>query len=118
MSYGRSRLALCVLALLLAFTPGIAPPTAARADMPDTLKRPAGAVIVPERFLRRWDPVTIFFDEKTGPDSRGPEDAPGRFVEMTPPHPGAFTWLDARTLQFRPAEPWPALTQFDWTIGA
>ena len=26
-----------------------------------TVKQPQGASIVPERFLRRWDPVTLFF---------------------------------------------------------
>ena len=33
---------------------------------------------------------------------------------MNPKHPGAFTWLDARTLQFRPSEPWPSLARFQW----
>lgn len=42
MWYGKSRLALCALAMFLAFAPGIAAPTAARAAVPDTLKRPAG----------------------------------------------------------------------------
>jgi len=37
-------------------------------------------------------------------------------VTANPPHPGAFTWLDARTLQFRPAEPWPPLERFTWTV--
>ena len=30
--------------------------------------------------------------------------------KLAPAQPGAFTWLDARTLQFRPAEPWPPLS--------
>jgi alpha-2-macroglobulin len=68
-----------------------------------------GNVVVPDRFLRRWDPVTIFFAKAIG--SAGPEDHPERFVKMTPAQPGAFTWLDAKTLQFRPAEPWPALSR-------
>ncbi|MCM3877317.1 MAG: MG2 domain-containing protein, partial [Thermoanaerobaculia bacterium] len=33
-------------------------------------------------------------------------------MTIEPAQPGAFGWLDARTLQFRPAEPWPALTRF------
>jgi uncharacterized protein YfaS (alpha-2-macroglobulin family) len=93
------------------------PAALAAADMPDTLKRPAGAVVVPEKFLRRWDPVTIFFDRDTGPAAGGAEDHAERFVTMSPAHPGAFTWLGARTLQFRPAEPWPALGQFQWKVG-
>jgi len=75
-------------------------------------------VVVPDHFLRRWDPVTVFFDRDLGPARGGPEDDPGRWVKVTPRHPGAFRWLDARTLQFTPAEPWPPLTRFTWTAGA
>src|ERR1700730_18452774 len=77
-------------------------------------QRPAGAqgtIVVPDRFLRRWDPVTVFFAEDRGAAGGGPEDHPERFVALTPAHPGAFQWLDARTLQFRPAEPWPPLSR-------
>src|SRR5688572_2771936 len=82
-------------------------------------KRPAGAagtVIVPDHFLRRWDPVTIFFDRDLGPAKGGPEDRPESLVRREPAHPGASEWLDARTLQFRPADPWPSLTRFVWTV--
>ena len=117
MSYGKNRLARLALAVLVVILGSAAPAPPAPAEVPDTLKRPAGAVVVPEKFLRRWDPVTIFFDRDIGPGSGGPEDNAGRFVEMTPAHPGAFTWLNARTLQFRPAEPWPALANVQWKIG-
>ncbi|MEQ9502157.1 MAG: alpha-2-macroglobulin family protein [Deltaproteobacteria bacterium] len=66
-----------------------------------------GPVVVPEKFLRRWDPVTVFFPGAVG--RSGPEDRPERFVRIEPSHPGAYTWIDAKTLQFVPAEPWPAL---------
>ena len=95
---------------------------AAVAD-PDSLRipfRPAarsGVVIVPDAHLRRWDPVTIFFPRSTGPSSGGPEDDPGRHLSDFPDHPGAFTWLDGRTLQFRPAEPWPPLSRLTWSAG-
>ncbi|MCO4746147.1 MAG: alpha-2-macroglobulin [Proteobacteria bacterium] len=75
------------------------------------LSRPAaarGVVVVPDRFVRAWDPVTVFFPKATGPSS-GPEDQPGRLVRVAPEQPGAWTWLDSQTLQFRPAEPWPPL---------
>ncbi len=72
----------------------------------------ATATIVPDNFLRRWDPITIFFPEELGPATGGPEDEPHRFVSLTPAHPGAYRWLDSRTLQFRPVEPWPPLEQF------
>ncbi|MBW8874214.1 MAG: alpha-2-macroglobulin [Acidobacteria bacterium] len=80
----------------------------------------SGPVVVPDRFLRRWDPVTVFFNqdprgEKAG--KPGPEDHPERFVRMAPAHPGAWTWVDARTLQFKPAEPWPPLQRFRFTVG-
>ncbi len=71
---------------------------------------PATATVVPDRFLRLWDPVTVFFPAPTG--KPGPEDKAERFVQLAPAHPGAWTWLDARTLQFRPAEPWPPLQRF------
>ncbi|WP_435105230.1 alpha-2-macroglobulin [Arhodomonas sp. AD133] len=76
--------------------------------------KPEGAVIVPEDFLRRWDPVTLFFEAARGPEGGGPEAHPGDYVTVSPDHPGAYTWLDAHTLQFRPAEPWPALSEFTW----
>ena len=77
----------------------------------------AGAtVVVPDHFLRRWDPVTVFFPADRGPAKGGPEDHPERFATFAPAHPGAFRWLDARTLQFRPAEPWPSLARFTWTV--
>ncbi len=86
--------------------------------------RPAaarGTTVVPDDFLRRWDPVTIFFERPLGPVPMAaagePEDDPGRFVELSPSHPGAYTWLDAGTLQFEPAEPWPPLARFTWRIA-
>ena len=47
----------------------------------------------------------------------GPDDHPESVVTLAPDHPGAWTWLDARTLQFRPADPWPPLTRFAVRAG-
>src|SRR5205814_1869805 len=58
----------------------------------DRLQRADGAKVVPERFLRSWDPVTLFFDRDRGPQAGGPEDAPERFVTMKPAVPGAWQW--------------------------
>ncbi len=105
-----SRVTLFALSLTLSIAAG---PARAQSSAPP--QRPAGrtgTVIVPDRFLRPWDPITIFFARDLGPAAGGPEDQPARFVQLAPSHPGAFTWLDARTLQFRPAEAWPALTRF------
>jgi uncharacterized protein YfaS (alpha-2-macroglobulin family) len=72
---------------------------------------------IPEHFLRRWDPITVFFADERGPQHGGAEDHPEQFVTLTPSHPGAYTWLDGKTLQFRPAEPWPALGRFSLRYG-
>lgn len=82
----------------------------------DIVKRPGSSIIVPDQFLRRWDPVTLFFDGNEGPGDNIPEDNPQKFVTLSPDHPGAYTWLDRKTLQFRPAEPWPPLTRFEWKV--
>lgn len=113
-----SRLAL--LLLLLAGLGAVAAPVAAQ---PSGAQAPAagtaaGAQVVPDTFLRRWDPVTFFFAADVGPaKANTPEDRPGNFVTIEPRHPGAFVWLDSRTLQFRPADAWPALRRFTFKVG-
>lgn len=76
-----------------------APPPARPADAEGTL-------VVPRRFLRRWDPVTWFFAADVPGASVGEVGAPAQ-VSLSPAHPGGYRWLDARTLQFRPDDPWP-----------
>lgn len=71
--------------------------------------------IVPERFLREYDPITIFFDKTIGPPDGAPLDQPGEIFKIDPPHPGQTHWLDGRTLQFLPTIRWPALSQFNIT---
>ena len=87
------------------------------ADLPPRPARPARAgadavAVVPEQFLRRWDPITLFFPDDRGPAAGGAEDRPEAWAALEPRHAGAWTWLDARTLQFQPADPWPALARF------
>jgi len=111
-----------VFGLVFGLLFSIGPFASARAEMPpfipavDTVKQPKGTSIVPEHFLRRWDPVTLFFSGDTGPARPGPEDHPDRYVTLQPSHPGVYTWINSRTLQFRPTEPWPALGRFHWTL--
>ncbi len=101
-------------ALLLA----LAGPAAAQVPPQlDRLHRADGAQVVPDRFLRRWDPVTILFDADAGPAQAGAEDAPERLVTLSPPKPGAWTWLGPRTLQFRPTEPWEPLRRERVTLA-
>lgn len=91
---------------------GAATVTPAESPVTTRIARPAGisgTVVVPDKLLRRWDPLTVFFERDLGPAHGGAEDHPERLVKVTPAQAGAFRWLDARTLQFQPAEPWPAL---------
>jgi uncharacterized protein YfaS (alpha-2-macroglobulin family) len=106
-----------VLSLALAATAGggaaaptpAAPPAYRAAD---DGQRPAhGSPILPEQFLRGFDPVTVYFDGDVGP-GRGPADDGAKRLQIAPPWPGAWSWVDKKTLQFRPAEPWPALARF------
>lgn len=83
----------------------------------DKLERPAGATMVPERFLRPWDAITFFFDQDKGPAAGGVEDDPGRVARMEPARAGEWRWLNGRTLQFRPAEPWPPLARVTVDLG-
>ena len=100
---------LALLCGLLFAAPGLAPALAEEAPQLDMLQRADGARIVPEHFLRSWDPVTVFFQSDVGPQTGGPEDSAERFVKMTPEVAGAWQWLGARALQFRPADPWKPL---------
>ncbi|HVO02272.1 MAG TPA: alpha-2-macroglobulin family protein [Candidatus Cybelea sp.] len=112
---------LTVAAALVAASLLGAPSSQADNEVPATTQdvvRPAGAVVVPEKFLRRWDPITVFFDQDTGPASGGPEDHPEKYFTLAPSQPGAATWINARTLQFKPAEPWPPLTRYNLTVGS
>jgi hypothetical protein len=99
-----------LLALALAFAAcGSAALAEALPPQLDKLQRADGARIVPETFLRSWDPVTIFFAQDAGPTQGGPEDHPEKFVTLSPAVPGAWQWLGPRALQFRPAEAWKPL---------
>ncbi|PWB83091.1 MAG: alpha-2-macroglobulin [Methylocystaceae bacterium] len=75
----------------------------------DQLRRADGARVVPEKFLRSFDPITIFFDSDSGPKAGGPEDAHEKFVTLSPEPAGEWRWIGPRALQFRPAEPWKPL---------
>jgi uncharacterized protein YfaS (alpha-2-macroglobulin family) len=68
--------------------------------------------VLPERFLREYDPVTVFFTQDRGPRGGGPGDDATALLSVSPAQPGEYRWLDARTLQFLPADPWPSLRTF------
>jgi len=90
--------------------------TAIATELVDNSLQPKDTVVVPDRFLRRWDPVTVFFNSARGKRAGEAEDNPGKYLSVEPAHPGAYTWLDEKTLQFRPAEPWPPLSKYEWQI--
>lgn len=72
--------------------------------------------VVPSNFLREYDPITIIFPSDVGKGGKTPEDHPEKFLKMSPAQPGAYTWLNGRTLFFRPAVPWPPLTTVKLTV--
>ncbi|QGM46768.1 alpha-2-macroglobulin [Methylocystis heyeri] len=106
--------------LLLAFCAALGFAQPLRAETPpvfDRVQRSDGARLAPDRFLRGYDPLTIFFSSDAGPKAGGPEDAPDKFATITPPPPGEWRWLGPRALQFRPAEPWTPLARYSVKSG-
>ncbi len=63
------------LAVLLVACLGVSAPLRAEPAPFDRLHRADGARIVPDKFLRSYDPITVFFDRDVGPKAGGPEDA-------------------------------------------
>ena len=109
------------LATLSAAAALAAVPAGAQLPPPGTVARPAAAatrpVVVPDRFLRRWDPITVFFPGPVGGPAGAPEARPGRYVRIEPTHPVGARWIDARTLQLRPVDPWRPLARYTVTAG-
>lgn len=68
--------------------------------------------VLPEQFLRAYDPITVFFSKERGPQGGGHLDQPDGVISIEPAHPGEYRWLDSKTLQFLPTIPWPALERF------
>jgi hypothetical protein len=79
--------------LLLAFCAAVACAQPLRAEAPpvfDRVQRADGARIAPDRFLRAYDPLTVFFPGDTGPKAGGAEDAPAKYVALDPPVSGEW----------------------------
>jgi hypothetical protein len=52
--------------------------------------------ILPKKFLREYDPLTVFFTSDVHPTGSGPEDFPEKVVQVSPAHPaywGAFVGI-------------------------
>lgn len=84
----------------------------------DESQRPEGGAvrILPEQFLRGFDPVTVYFPDNVGPGRQSADDGSSR-LKVAPSWPGQWFWADRKTLQFRPAEPWPPLARFSFEAG-
>lgn len=80
----------------------------------DQGQRAANNSILPEQFLRGFDPISVYF---TSDQVTANADDGAKRLKITPDWPGAYVWVDRRTLQFRPAEPWPALARFSIEAG-
>ena len=76
-----------------------------------------GVQILPDRFLREYDPVTFFFGSTMKEGADGPEDKPEKWVSIRPEHPGEYIWIDGKTLEFRPTIPWPPISTFTIKAG-
>ena len=77
----------------------------------DQGQRPTSGGILPEQFLRGFDPITVYFPGDQVGEKANADDGAKR-LKIAPEWPGAYVWVDKKTLQFRPAEPWPALARF------
>ncbi|NLE00720.1 MAG: hypothetical protein GX640_12700, partial [Fibrobacter sp.] len=73
----------------------------------------SGTAILPQSFLREYDPVTVFFTGKRGPEKTGSEDNGEQYLKIIPKHPGEYIWIDEKTLEFRPTIPWPPVSHFN-----
>ena len=106
--------------LLVTFCALLAAAAPLRAEAPpvfDRAQRADGARVAPDRFLRAYDPVTVFFPNEIGPKNGDPEDSPQKYVTMIPQPAGEWRWLGPRALQFRPAGAWKPLSHVDVKLG-
>jgi len=107
-------LVLVVLGTFISPAPAQIPPKG-------TVIRPVGTekqtVVVPDQFLRRWDPITIFFARPVGKKAGSPENTPEAFFTLEPAHPTAAQWINPETLQIRPVDPWKALERYRLRVG-
>jgi len=108
---------LAMTAFLLVACLSLSAPLRAEPQAFDQLRRADGARIVPDKFLRSFDPITVFFDRDVGPKTGGPEDAHEKFVKLSGEPAGEWRWIGARALQFRPADAWKPLQRVDIEAG-
>jgi hypothetical protein len=50
--------------------------------------------ILPAKFLREYDPITVLFDRDMHPEGSGPLDKPEGIMSIKPMHPGEYRGLE------------------------
>ncbi|MGK0289399.1 MAG: hypothetical protein ACI86H_000843 [bacterium] len=93
--------AICLIISLLFFTISIQANAAPRKNQ-----------VIPESFLRGYDPITIFFKKNIGKSRVGSEAKPERFLQIRPKTQGEYRWVDPYTLQFLPTDAWKPLRKY------
>ena len=83
----------------------------------DYPQRADGARVTPDKILRGYDPITVFFTSDAGSSSNKVEDSPEKYVTLLPKTQGEWRWLGPRALQFRPAEAWAPLSHVTVKLG-
>lgn len=84
----------------------------------DRPERADGARVTPDKLLRGYDPITVFFTSDIGASSNKVEDNAEKYVTLSPKTQGEWRWLGPRALQFRPAEAWAPLSRINVKLGA
>ena len=62
----------------------------------DFPQRADGARVTPDKILRGYDPITVFFTSDAGSSSNKVEDSPEKYVTLLPKTQGEWRWLGPR----------------------
>lgn len=92
---------LCVLGLSLVSMAAHATPTTPSVS----------ATILPKRFVRQYDPITVVFSHSVRPKNAVFAQQGERFLRIRPQRSGVYRWINSKTLEFRPSMPWPGFSR-------
>ncbi|MEN9306607.1 MAG: hypothetical protein RL173_539 [Fibrobacterota bacterium] len=87
------------------------------ADLNQVRNQASETMIMPASFLREFDPITILYGRDMHPAGAGPLDQPDQFLSIRPAPQGEYRWLDARTVEFRPAAAWKPMQVYTVKAG-
>lgn len=88
------------------------------ADLSQVKGQASETMIMPASFLREFDPVTVLYGRDMHPAGPGPLDNPEPFLSIRPAPQGEYRWLDARTVEFRPATAWKPMQVYTVKAGS